>query len=182
MITAEDWAGEFGDAYTERQMDTSERRHFWQALVEEFDIKNVLEVGCNAGENLKHLNIYRAGVDVNEAALAQVPEGIRTTTADATDLPYFTDSFDLVFTFGVLIHIPPEDLEQAMKEIIRVSRGYVFCGEYFGHNVVPYREGALWRRPYGLLYKKLGLELVDHGHFEGEPWDRNRIDWWLLKV
>ncbi len=183
VITTEHWSGRFGDLYTERQeMDTSERRHFLQAMIDEYKVTSVLEVGCNTGENLKHLTGPRAGVDVNSKALASVPEGIRTRRASATDLPFAENEYDLVMTIGVLIHIPPEDIERAMDEITRVARRFVFCCEYFGYDEVPYREGVLWRRSYGLLYENRGLRVIDRGHFKGEPWDRRRIDWWLLRV
>ena len=181
-LTAKDWASEFGDGYTERQdLDTSERRHFWGALIENYGIKSVLEVGCNTGTNLAQMEApLRMGVDVNQHALDQVPGGIWTTHADATKLPFAANDFDLVFTFGVLIHIPPDEIEQAMREIVRVSRRYVFCGEYLGDDTVPYRGEILWRRDYGRLYQDLGLNLVERGSLKGEPWDRNEVHWWLL--
>ncbi len=182
MISTEQWSGRFGDVYTERQqIDTSERRHFWNALVDDYAIESVLEVGCNTGSNLIHLFVPSAGVDVNEQALAHVPRGIRVHKASATDLPFEDDEYDLVLTFGCLIHIPTEDLRQAMSEIVRVARRYVFCAEYYGSDSVPYRGGELWRRPYGYLYENLGLEEVEKGRFKGEPWDRNRVDWWFMR-
>ena len=43
--------------------------------------------------------------------------------------------FDLTFTMGVLIHVPPDDLPRVMAEILRCSRRYILCGEY--HAVEP---------------------------------------------
>jgi hypothetical protein len=93
-------------------------------------------------------------------------------------------SFDLVFTTTVLIHIAPEQLQQAMTEIVRCADKYVLCGEYFAPNetLIPYRgqEKALWKRDYGSLYEKWfpGLTLIDQGFLSG-AWDD--VIWWLYE-
>ena len=76
---------------------------------------------------------------------------------DYADKLTFEDSqVDLAFTCGVLIHIAPDKLLASMKEIHRVSRRHIICGEYFSpkEEVVPYRgiDDALWRRDYGSLW------------------------------
>ncbi len=181
MISAEDWAGSFGDDYIERaDLDTTGRSHFWDALLERHDVRSVLEVGCGTGENLAEMKVPCAGVDVNPQALEFISDRIETMVASATDLPFVANLFDLVLTFGVLIHVPPSDLECAMREIVRVSRRFVFCGEYLGDEEVRYRGGSLWRRDYGLLYMDIGLKLIEHGALEGPPWDRGEVHWWLL--
>src|SRR5512147_1406366 len=158
MITADEWGAKFGDDYTERNLDISGRGVFWNDLISTYEIRSALEVGCNTGANLRSMGIAVTGVDVNQQALELVPLGIPTRRADATDLPFMANDFDLVFTFGVLIHIPPNDLDTAMREIVRVSKRYVFAGEYLGDDEVPYRGGVLWRRDYGSLYQDIGLK------------------------
>lgn len=181
------WAGEFGNAYTERNLNAAEgRRPFWRELVRWYGISDALEVGCNIGANLVHLDelIEAAGVDVNQAALDRVPSHIPTRRASASDLPFPDESFCLTFTMGVLIHTPPEDLRQVMSEIVRCSRRYVLCGEYWAphEEVIPYRgeERALFRRDYGDLYQTYfpDLTLRDSGFLSGAPWDD--ISWWLF--
>jgi hypothetical protein len=50
-----------------------------------------------------------------------------------------------------------------MSEIVRCSRRYVLCGEYYAAETteVPYRgqEGALFKRDYGRIYAELFPEL-----------------------
>jgi SAM-dependent methyltransferase len=182
VIDTKDWAGRFGKEYTKRGIDTTGRAPFWNALIKRHGIKSVLEVGCGTGANLKDMKVTAIGVDVNQGALDVAhAANIDTMVCPATGLPFPDSSFDLVLTFGVLIHISHVDLGQAMREIRRVSRRFVFCGEYLGDDEVSYRGGMLWRRDYGALYRDMGMKLRERGSLLGEPWDRNKVSWWLLE-
>ena len=183
------WAGSFGDEYAERNAEADRGREpFWQATIDRLRPADALEVGCNVGGNLRWLAELLgpekvAGVDVNERALdaarKRVP-GADLRMASALELPFEDESFDLVFTTGVLIHQAPEDLPAVMGEIVRCSRRYVLCGEYFGEQEteVPYRgeRGALFRRDYGALYAAAHPDLrLVHREFlargPGSSWD-----------
>lgn len=183
MILTKDWGAAFGDEYTERNsLFLGDRSRFWKDLCSTYEVSSLLEVGCGTGPNLAGLRVPNmVGVDVNEKALEQVPDHVSTYVAEATELPFATDMFDLVLTFGVLVHISPDELHKAMREIARVSRRYVFAGEYLGDDEVDYRGGVLWRRDYGGLYQDAGLKLVEQGLLEGAPWDRGEVHWWLLE-
>jgi pseudaminic acid biosynthesis-associated methylase len=161
------WAGEFGDAYVDRNARAGEGRlEFWQSLHERLGFASALEIGCNLGGNLRWLAQLLgpgkvAGVDVNERALelvrATVP-GVDARRAAARELPFPDRSFELVFTTGVLIHQPPGELDAVLDEIVRCSSRYVLCGEYRadGLEEVRYRgqEGALFRNDYGRVYQE----------------------------
>lgn len=89
--------------------------------------------------------------------------------------------FDLVFTCGVLIHIPPDDLKQVMQGLIDSSVGYVLAIEYEAkeETEVEYRghKGKLWKRDYGKLYQELGLELVEKGFLL----EFDNCTYWLMR-
>ncbi len=190
------WGGEFGDAYTQRNAAAGQGREaFWHQIVEKCRPTRVLEVGCNVGANLKPLQtlipphrLY--GVDINLGALETARKGALSGTnllhATGKALPFRDGFFDLVFTQGVLIHQPEATLGRVMGEIVRCSRRYVLCGEYFDENTVevPYRgeSGALFRRPYGPIYQSLfpELSLVEQGFLDrASGWDD--VTWWLFE-
>jgi pseudaminic acid biosynthesis-associated methylase len=189
------WGGQFGDAYVDRNQAVIDHRGpFWQALLAEFPARRVLEVGCNIGANLRWLaQLLRpadvSGIDVNEKALAQLRSTLPTVNAIsgvARALPFRDGWFDLVFTTGVLIHQPVESLPLVMAEIVRCSRRYVLCGEYYSEQPteVPYRgeTGALFKRDFGGLYQQLFPELTlrKRGFLpRAEGWDD--VTFWVFE-
>ena len=93
-------------------------------------------------------------------------------------------SFDLVFTAGVLIHINPYNLSDAMKEIVRVSRRHVLTIEYFApksEHVIYYGAERIWRNDFGKLYMDMGLKHVAHGFFWKETDGFDSTVWTLLE-
>jgi len=49
---------------------------------------------------------------------------------DPTKIPTGDNSVDLVICHSVLMHTPPEQIEKLFPEIVRVSREYIYVGEY----------------------------------------------------
>ena len=160
------WSGEFGDEYAVRNADAGEGRDaFWNGLLDRHPIASALEVGCNVGGNLRWIaaklgpeNV--AGVDLNRTALDELQRrvpGVDARQARGQELPFEDESFDLVFTAGVLIHVGPGDLAAVTAEIVRCSRRFVLCAEYFSEEEteVPYRgeRGALFKRDYLAHYR-----------------------------
>lgn len=177
------WRGEFGTAYHKRQPPTDPTSAL-RAMVP-FPVATVLEVGCGRGDNLLAWDRARVvGVEPNlyarELALDRGLD-VRDDTADM--LPFPSDTFDLVYTCGVLIHIGPDDLDASMSEIHRVSNQWILAVEYPAPQPlsVEYRgvEGGIWKRNYGAEYMdRFPLEVEGHGEatapFEG-------CEFWLLR-
>jgi SAM-dependent methyltransferase len=92
--------------------------------------RDVLEIGCGVGTDT--VRFARAGaritaVDLTDTAVALTRRHLETEgleglvrQADAEDLPFADDSFDLVYSWGVLHHTP--DTKQAVREVARVLR------------------------------------------------------------
>jgi pseudaminic acid biosynthesis-associated methylase len=161
------WATEFGNDYTRRNSnsDIQGRSDIWQVLLPR-DTASILEVGANLGHNLEAISQFSqadlCAVEPNQMAREGLYDTLdwvsrRNIREDYADkLSFETSEIDLVFTCGVLIHIGPDKLLASMKEIHRVAKRYIICGEYFSprEEMVPYRghEDALWKRDYGSLW------------------------------
>src|SRR5438876_10421726 len=94
----------------------------------------ILDAGCGTGFNLEYYgstagrDVY--GLDVTMDALEWVRKrGFqKITQASVTDIPFRSETFDLVFSFDVLPQVPLKTDEPAIREMHRVLKpnGYLF--------------------------------------------------------
>jgi pseudaminic acid biosynthesis-associated methylase len=190
----ETWKGPFGEEYTDRnEFDWKKRQHAFGEMLADLSIQRVLEVGCNRGYNLvaiqEHLGdeARLTGVEPNPHALelAEDVDGIDFLQGNAYDLPFEDGSCDIVFTAGVLIHIPGENLSSALAEIHRVSNRYILAVEYFAEEEteIPYRgnRDLLWKRDFQKEYMSRfpSLSVVRKGYWD-EKDGFDRAHWWLF--
>jgi len=192
----ETWRGEFGKAYTDRNvMDWERRLPAFKNMLEGLHLERVLEVGCNRGHNLRALEEILGedaaifGVEPNAYARSiarTISDKVNPVPGNAYDLPFKDGYFDLVFTVGVLIHVPTEQLEDAIKEIARATRRYILAAEYFAEQdtVIDYhgRNDLLWKRNFLEHYQRNvpGLKLVRSGYWGPED-GFDRCTWWLME-
>lgn len=190
MKTEDFWSGPFGNEYTDRnRVNWQARMPFWQSAIDYMTPGTMLEVGCNAGWNLRAIqacqqNIELYGVDINAKAAEEARQAgfeVQNTTATNIVGLHEVGSMDCVFTAGVLIHVAPQDLEPTMRAIAAVSGKYVLAIEYDAdvEEAIDYRghEGKLWKRPFGKLYMDLGLTLLSFGPAAGF----DDCTYWLLQ-
>jgi len=177
------WRGAFGAAYTRRNrlsLDEVDelylrrfgigRRRLNELFLAGVDRKApVLEVGCNIGVQLGFLQEMgfsrRYGVDIQTQPLRQARAAGRgrLSVAAASALPFPDRAFELVFTSGLLIHVPPPLLDRVAREILRVSRRYVWGFEYYAESCreISYQgeTGLLWKNDFVRVYLDTGTPL-----------------------
>ncbi|MFO0709257.1 MAG: class I SAM-dependent methyltransferase [Sandaracinus sp.] len=104
------------------------------AVIELAHGREVLEVGCGTGlvlERVARVAARAEGVDLSPGMLAHARgRGLSVREGDATALPFADASFDVVYAFKVLAHVP--DIERAIAEMFRVVRpgGHVLVEVY----------------------------------------------------
>jgi len=138
------------------------------ARFEEGSGRRVLEIGVGMGadhlEWARHRPRILAGVDLTERALEHTRarlslEGCtpRVLRADAEHLPFADESFELVYSWGVLHHSP--DTTRAVREVHRVLApgGIARVMVYHRRSIV---GALLWAR-FGLLRGAPGKSLPD---------------------
>jgi pseudaminic acid biosynthesis-associated methylase len=206
------WGGGFGDSYQQRNGSNWEsiknRSRLFGDVFQVMENANkadpkpkafpesVIEVGGGCGDNLRAIDmIYersRAPIklmscDPNEAARKAMADVATAIPGDLSALPYGDDAADLVFTSGVLIHVPPADLNRALSEIYRVSKRWLLSIEYYNNvpEEISYRghKGIMWRRDWGEAWLTQFPELKVLGY--GFVWKRltslDNLHWFLFE-
>ena len=173
------WAGEFGDDYIVRNRDdaliASNRALFKKILSRTEGVTSAVEFGANIGNNLHALRelipqVELHAVEINASAAAEIRRW-GGATVEVASLLDFTPSrqWDLSFTKGVLIHLPPQALPEIYHKLVACSRRYVMVCEYYNPSPVEvsYRghEQALFKRDFAgeIMDAHPELTLVDYG-------------------
>lgn len=171
------WLGDFGKEYTNRNMLNPEeldwvtindygisRTELNKEFLDGIKPNKILEVGCNAGNQLLLLqrmgynNLH--GIEVQDYAVELAKKrtsGINILKGSAFDIPYEDGFFDMVFTSGVLIHVSPQDINNALDEIYRCTSKYIWGMEFYsdnGYEHVKYRgnKDLLWKTDFSKLF------------------------------
>ncbi len=193
------WQGEFGEKYIKRNIDSkllSSNISFFSKIFSDIgSVKSVLELGCNAGMNLKAIEalnkeVELTGVDINELALSEVDKwgGAKTIVSSIINLE-IKETYDLTFTKGVMIHINPKLLTVVYENLYKLSTKYILIAEYYNATPVSIdyhgHSDKLFKRDFAgdMLDKYSDLTLVDHGFlYHRDPvFPQDDITWFLLK-
>lgn len=195
------WAETYADEYIKRnsQFDHPLGAKAWQSMLNKVanNINNYLECGCNIGRNITQLGIaypqmVPSIIEISEPAyqfVTQQHQFDQKFNGAILGSDFLEDSFDLVFTMGVLIHINPDQLLAHMAKMHQYSKRYVLMGEYFNRTPVSieYRgeQDKLFKRDFGKLYlENFDVKIVDYGFLWGHLYDKAGFDditWWLFE-
>ncbi len=193
------WAGRFGTEYIQRNqgdaMLASNLSFFAKALHATRGIQSCIEFGANIGINLKALkilypNISAYAIEINADAVRELAKMIPASHVHHTSIldfqPYQT--WDLVLTKGVLIHIAPERLTDVYNLLYSSSHRYICIAEYYNPTPVEltYRgyTGKLFKRDFAgeMLDRFNDLKLVDYGFvYHRDQFPQDDINWFLLE-
>lgn len=196
MTQIDQWRGEFGDAYTERnQPDESAIAGltlcFSEPLRYTGDLESICEVGANTGRNLLALSrlttAQLTGVEPNRMAREKLAESFAVVDGHlgSEPLPLGDREFDMVLVAGVLIHTPPELLDASADELARIAGRYLLVVEYFNPTPieVEYRgmAGMMWKRDYGRLFLDRGWRHMASGFWWKPVTPSDDSNWWLFR-
>lgn len=198
------WMGDFGKDYIQRNLPNhktmSSRINLWSDIFKTLScetIESTLEIGANIGINLRAIRLLK---ETELYAVEPYKEALDTCISDSIvkkENAFCTSAFDndfmkssaidLVFTSGVLIHIHPDDLKKATDNIVRISKKYIVCIEYFAEKEenILYRnnQDTLFKRDYGSFYLDHYPELRVRDY--GFAWKRatglDNLTWWLFE-
>lgn len=103
-------------------------------LMEDNNLKAVLDVGCGTGRLVKFLNekgFNAVGCDISDLAVKQAKKINKKNDiikASATNLPFKNHSFDLVVSIFLIEHLTGGETEKFLGETIRILKphGFIF--------------------------------------------------------
>lgn len=113
------------------------------------NINNILEIGCGNGAKLNDLcgyfNANGAGIDPSPAAIKdgnELHKHLRLSVATASNLPYNSNDFDLVYFGFCLYLVDREDVFKAVAEADRVLKNGGFLA------ILDFDPKQKHKRPY----------------------------------
>lgn len=199
----DEWRGAFGNDYIVRNAATPEslraRTRLWAEILQTLgddQPTSMLEVGANIGINLRALRPLTDAtfyaIEPNDRAREVLikdsvvtASNVRGGTASSIELP--DGIADLVFTSGVMIHIPPSELALTCREMYRCASKFIVCIEYFSDEpqTIPYRDKTdlLFKRDFGGFWLDQFPTLVPLRW--GFAWKRvtglDNLTWWIFR-
>jgi ubiquinone/menaquinone biosynthesis C-methylase UbiE len=143
----------------------------------------VLDIGSGPGRDgliLKNSGLDVICLDASESMVKISTErGLNSVVGDFNDLPFDNESFDGVWAYASLLHVPKSEVGKSLSEINRVLRpsGTLGLGLIEGEKEL-YRESAGMGKPrWFSFYKKEEIEdlLNKHG-FESVYFEQLKVN------
>jgi hypothetical protein len=161
------------------------------------NLKSILECGSNIGKNVEILKKINKNLKISIIEVSPIVFNIiinkfsleKKFNGLITENNFKKNSFNLVFTMGVLIHVKPDHLLDNMKKIFSMLKKYILIGEYFNRTPVSikYRnkQDLLFKNDFGKIFlENFKVKLLDYGFLWGKIYDTAGFDdvtWWLFE-
>lgn len=162
------------EEYWNAQAHITRCEWFAKQLID-YKLESVFEIGIMGGRNIYTLKKYLptlvriGGIDVNEASVEfakeKMPDG--TFLHQSVYEMDTTEQYDMVFSAGVFIHIPPDGIDEAIQKCIQKAKRYVMHMEGLGADSIikgpaelkPIKVGQKfqWRPDLVSRYQNLGF-------------------------
>jgi ubiquinone/menaquinone biosynthesis C-methylase UbiE/uncharacterized protein YbaR (Trm112 family) len=164
FVSSEDYVGNFGFEWTthaQTQLDTADSQTSDRQFRENTKIdpeqlrgKLVLDVGCGMGRYAEVASRYGArvvGIDLSRAVESARQnladrENVQILQANILKLPFADESFDFIYSIGVLHHTP--NCEASFRGLVRLLKpgGTIVIWLYQGYNRTSYRMSDIYRK------------------------------------
>jgi pseudaminic acid biosynthesis-associated methylase len=195
------WQKIYGEKYIKKNslFDLKLGIEAWKLMLKKIKKKkldSILECGCNIGKNLSILEkIYKktklSVIEINKKALflALKNHDIFSYNNGSIKNSNFKYKFDLVFTCGVLIHIPPNELNINLNKIYNLSKKYILIVEYFNPTPVSIvyqkKKNLLFKNDFGKIFiENHNVKIIDNGFLWSHLYGKagfGDLNWWLFE-
>jgi len=130
--------------------------------------ESVLEVGCGFGRITRILldnpNVKRVvATDLSPKQIANVnitDPRLELKVQSVLDLDYYKE-FDMVIASEVLMHIPPDKIDQALHNMKKAAKSYVLNVDWYAPKEAKAAGGWCWQHDYpGKILRKLHRQAI----------------------
>lgn len=175
------WASQ-SDAVVKEYWDFSGevglRTDWFVKQLHDYDFSSIYEVGMFSGRNLYKIqnefpDVKVGGCDINDEAIRFAKDKLPNAEILYESIYDLDESkkWDIVFTMGVLIHIPQDGFELAINKMIAKANNYVIHIERTGSGVTingpkelnpvkKIRDKFMWYPNLEKAYNNLGLNVT----------------------
>ena len=191
------WFNNFQYIKRNNNFDNKLGKKVWYGLLKNKKIDSILECGSNVGRNLKQINLAYpkkklSFIELNKKAfeICNLNRNIKDSfNSSIQDCKIPKNTYDLVFTSGVLIHLNDKTLKKVIPKIITWSKNYIIILEYFSTTKIEktYRgkKNLLFLREYGDEFLKTKrVKLLDCGFLYSKIYKKAGFDdltYWIFK-
>ena len=191
------WLKNFQYIKRNNSFDNKLGKKVWYDLLKNKKIDSILECGSNIGRNLKQINLAYpkkklSFIELNKKAfkICSLNKNIENSyNSSIQDCKILKNTYDLVFTSGVLIHLNDKTLNKVIPKIIDWSKNFVIILEYFSTTKIEktYRgkKNLLFLREYGEEFLKTKrVKLLDCGFLYSKIYKKAGFDditYWVFK-
>jgi SAM-dependent methyltransferase len=153
---------------TERGANAAVQEEALLDLLRGLDIHVYAEVGCGFGRVLKRvaeaLSPAMVGLDLSIDQLREAREYAPSAAScliagDLEHLPLRAQSVDLVLASEVLMHLDPEQVVMAIREMARVTRRYVVSVDWYENFMMAEQVRHCFVHDYAALYAREGFSV-----------------------
>ena len=150
-----------------------EAKRIYQILKDKPSAK-ILDIGCGFGNLLAELqdkyHFLVTGIEYSPYAIQRAQSSVKSKIKKGNILrsPFKKNNFDLVVCFDVVPHLTLEETKRAVKNLVSVSRNYIFFSSIYRHSIYasqklnpdPLRLTTLSTKNYINLFSKNGARLI----------------------
>jgi len=155
-------------------------------IIDQISPQRIIDIGCGGGrlfplflaKNLSEIVGQDISHQLLDLARKRFPnKSIHLTNQSLEVLNFATDYFDLAICNRVLQHIPPREIETAIRKICEISR-YVYINESEYQDNLP-KDIKIFYHDYILIFSKFGFSSFVDGYISNENYGKQH--WKLFK-
>jgi SAM-dependent methyltransferase len=132
------WQGQNNDFYEKmHEHGIQKNKDFVEYFKNKKNIKTVLEIGCGTGIfPIKYFDLFKdkeyTGMDISKSAIAYCKKHSKFTFLCGDFLKMqLSDTYDLIFSHGVINHVP--DIDLFLKKTLDICKKYAYINASHGY-------------------------------------------------